>query len=124
MRRLIAIPLLLVVLVWPAENAIAATAMGASHACCQRKAASSCNEHGEHMINASQAVELAARHAHEQCPMDCCSKRQASGNAYVDSPATIRSTFTHFQNVILRSREAHDRLRADVHGERAPPTLV
>jgi hypothetical protein len=115
-QRLLAIPLLLLVMIWPVETAIATTVMSSSHSCCVPKPAA-------HHCHSAEGATASARHSHGQCPMDCCSKRQASGSAVATNPTALRLFVVELQQVVIRSFEAHSVLATRSDRERGPPFL-
>jgi hypothetical protein len=114
-QRLVAIPLLLLVMIWPVETAIATTAMASAHSCCAPK--------HTHHCHSSDGTTIAPDHSHEQCPMDCCSKRHASGNAIAANPAALRILVVQLQQAVIRRFEAHSVLAIRSDRERGPPPL-
>jgi hypothetical protein len=117
-HRSFAISLLLLVFTWPVETAIAAVAMANDHACCHPKAVPSCHEHHD------SGAGIQGRHTHDQCPMDCCSRRQASGSAVITSPSDLRVIAEQQQTVLARKLAAHSSGSNRIHSERGPPSFL
>jgi hypothetical protein len=117
-RRTLTISLLLLVFTWPVETAIAAVVMASDHACCHPKAAPSCHEHHK------DGSAIQGRHTHDQCPMDCCSRRQASGNAAIASASELRVMAEQQQTVLARKLVAHSSCSNRIHSERGPPSFL
>jgi hypothetical protein len=125
-QRALIICLLLMVVSWTIQPALAMVSMQQMHACCAPKPAAAvpaCHQHHHHESGSSGAADLKARHSHSGCPLGCCERRVA-GAALPVPRAEQRSISVERERVWVRTLEAHSNLFFELSSERGPPPFL